>query len=224
MLAGREPGLPGCLRRHGDREGHRAAPARGGVTGALRGDVTRAPASRLAAAAARLSWPPPVPDPCAGAVPGLPHSLQGPPCARSSADVPGSAPSPPRSDSASAACARPRRLPSASPASPRGREQRAAPAAMRGECASARPGRVPPELPASPLTPGHPPASFSAPLSSPQARPRTDGACSARGRLQGPRFLPPPRDVRPARPGPPLQNRDVQLGSGGVWGAFGGFF
>ena len=166
----------------------------------------------------------PVPDPCAGAVPGLPHSLQGPPCARSSADVPGSAPSPPRSDSASAARARPRRLPSASPASPRGREQRAAPAAMRGECASARPGRVPPELPASPLTPGHPPASFSAPLSSPQARPCTDGACSARGRLQGPRFLPPPRDVRPARPGPPLQNRDVQLGSGGVWGAFGGFF
>ena len=29
VLAGREPGLPGRLRRHGDREGHRAAPARG---------------------------------------------------------------------------------------------------------------------------------------------------------------------------------------------------
>ena len=29
VLAGREPGLPDRLRRHGDREGHRAAPARG---------------------------------------------------------------------------------------------------------------------------------------------------------------------------------------------------
>ena len=83
VLAGREPspsparGLPGRLRRHGDREetqsrsrqgrGHRGlpSPAAGPASpiGALRGDVTRAPASRLAAAAARLSWPPSRPRP-----------------------------------------------------------------------------------------------------------------------------------------------------------------
>lgn len=135
VLAGREPspsparGLPGRLRRHGDREetqsrsrqgrGHRGlpSPAAGPASpiGALRGDVTRAPGSRLAAAAARLSRPPPRPRP--------PRRRRGRPCTlapgiamcsqlRGRPRLPAVSP---RSDSASAARARPRRLPSASP-------------------------------------------------------------------------------------------------------------
>ena len=180
VLAGREPspsparGLPGRLRRHGDREetqsrsrqgrGHRGlpSPAAGPASpiGALRGDVTRAPGSRLAAAAARLSRPPPRPRP--------PRRRRGRPCTlapgiamcsqlRGRPRLPAVSP---RSDSASAARARPRRLPSASPGLRRrrlgrpglpraggragGREQRTAPAAMRGECGPGpRPARAP---------------------------------------------------------------------------------
>ena len=148
---------------------HRAAPARGGVTAA---SEALPPARPLLSGPCRVTsrgprppdWPPPPPvspgrrpGPAhrsgAAAVPA--HSLLGSPCARSSADVPGSPPSPRDQTRPPPPPPRPSR------ASPRGREQRTAPAAMRGECGPGpRPARAPAfsahSLPAIPLPPSQP--------------------------------------------------------------------
>ena len=114
VLAGREPspsparGLPGLLRRHGDREETQSRCRQGRGHRGLPGPAAARPLPsgpcRVTSRGPRApDWPPPPPvsrgrrpgpAPRAGAAAVPAHSLLGPPCARSSADVPGSPPSP----------------------------------------------------------------------------------------------------------------------------------